>query len=369
MILTLMLGVFVIAQPSFSQELSPLKFQLPNLNSSKLVAQSNKTNFKNTKQIIRLRSSGINVFLKVLPSVVKVLTSDGAGTGVFIEVDSNHLILTNHHVIAGNNEVGIQLPDDNKDKKIFLAKVVIYDEIRDLALVKLNEVKENIYPLKFAKTEINIGDDVHAIGHPLGEDWTYTRGYVSQMRKDYSWKSNYTEHHVANVIQTQTPISSGNSGGPLVNNSGELVGINTFGNTKGQGLNFSVANSSIREFLQSDSSLERVTIEVENLDYGTLITSWDDNKNGHPDVYGFDRSANGVVDMLCIDENEDTNVDSLLIDDNENGIYEAVVKFGVIFEGQEITIMYFDDDEDEKFDSQGFDIDLDGNIDHMVELD
>ncbi len=73
--------------------------------------------------------------------------------------------------------------------------------------------------------------------------------------------------------------------------------------------------------------------------------------------------------MLCIDENEDTNVDSLLIDDNENGIYEAVVKFGVIFEGQEITIMYFDDDEDEKFDSQGFDIDLDGNIDHMVELD
>ena len=74
-----------------------------------------------------------------------------------------------------------------------------------------------------------VGADVHAIGHPFGEDWTYTRGYVSQLRDQYGWKSDLGKHHVADVIQTQTPINPGNSGGPLFSEIGEVVGVTTFG--------------------------------------------------------------------------------------------------------------------------------------------
>ena len=86
----------------------------------------------------------------------------------------------------------------------------------------------------------NIGDDVEAVGHPKGEMWTYTRGYISQVRADYEWSYNEAFILKADVVQTQTPISTGNSGGPLFNRQGKLVGVNTMV-TEGQNLNFAVS--------------------------------------------------------------------------------------------------------------------------------
>jgi Trypsin-like peptidase domain len=106
-------------------------------------------------------------------------------------------------------------------------------------------------PIKVASQDnIEVGADVHAIGHPTGETWTYTTGIVSQIRPDYEWRSGPQDvQHRATVIQTQTPINPGNSGGPLLSDDGQLVGVNAFGTKETQGLNFAISAKEVRAFM------------------------------------------------------------------------------------------------------------------------
>lgn len=131
------------------------------------------------------------------------------------------------------------------------AKVIKIDPVRDLALLEPVRLPSRpIKPIKIAAQDtIKIGDDVHAIGHPLGEAWTYTGGYVSAIRPNYEWSGGSNVKHSATVIQTQTPINPGNSGGPLLSNDGALIGINAFHTKDAQGLNFAVSAKDVREFL------------------------------------------------------------------------------------------------------------------------
>ena len=77
---------------------------------------------------------------------------------------------------------------------------------KDLALISIRKKPEHVTGVSLGTSEsVRIGDDVEAIGHPLGELWTYTRGYVSQIRQNYSWNYNESYELSANVIQTQTP--------------------------------------------------------------------------------------------------------------------------------------------------------------------
>ena len=272
------------------------------------------------------------------------------------------MILTNYHVISGHTSVGIVSNDNNSEKQ--LANVIKYDEIKDLALLQLNENRRDLIPLAISKNLPMIGEDVHAVGHPLGEDWTYTRGYISQLRDNYSWSTDVDEHHVANVIQTQTPINPGNSGGPLVNEDAELVGINTFGNSNAQGLNFSVAVSSIMEFFNSDGDKSRITLPKNSELFGEMLDSSDENKNGNPDFYTFDYNYNSAADTYIVDKNEDLQADMLLLDQNENSIIEIRVEY-MMFEGSEIAIYMLDQDEDKVFEARGIDSDLDGKLDYV----
>ena len=99
---------------------------------------------------------------------------------------------------------------------------------------------------------LSIGDDVQAIGHPNEMWWTYTRGYVSQFRNNYEWiyeDESFTLN--ANVIQTQTPITTGNSGGPLFTKRGEILGLNAFGDPEFQSINFAISFDEIESFLSN----------------------------------------------------------------------------------------------------------------------
>ena len=96
----------------------------------------------------------------------------------------------------------------------------------------------------------NVGDSVHAIGHPHGEIWSYSKGYISAHREDYSWDVG-DQNYRGDVYQMQTPINPGNSGGPLLNDYGNVVGINTFINTRGQGITYAVTVKEIIKFLTS----------------------------------------------------------------------------------------------------------------------
>jgi S1-C subfamily serine protease len=196
----------------------------------------------------------IAVYRATSPAVVLVVTKDGFGSGSLLD---NKTILTNWHMVTGYRQVNVIFkPTDPfgklSDDDLVAAQVIKTDARHDLALLRPKAVpSHSISPIKVAPQDnIEVGADVHAIGHPTGETWTYTTGIVSQIRPDYEWRSGPEDvQHRATVIQTQTPINPGNSGGPLLSDDGQLVGVNAFGTKETQGLNFAISAKEVRAFL------------------------------------------------------------------------------------------------------------------------
>lgn len=169
-----------------------------------------------------------------LNSVVIVKTRDGFGSGFFVSSDG--YILTNHHVVGRKTSVTIEMRSGEVSQGI----VVKRNAKHDLALIKLNG--KNFSWLKFAQgQDLKVGNNVLAIGTPMGLSWSVSKGIVSAVRENG-----------VRVIQTDAAINAGNSGGPLIDlASGKVIGINTFGIRKdlGEGLNFAVSSEdAIRDF-------------------------------------------------------------------------------------------------------------------------
>jgi hypothetical protein len=189
-----------------------------------------------------------------------------------------------------------------------------------------------------------VGEDAHAIGHPRGQMWTYTKGYVSQLRTRFEWN----KVHVADVIQTQTPINPGNSGGPLINDQGRLIGINSFKDEKSPGLNYAVAASEVKAFLQRSGSrvaprpkVEKCgtdPVEVKRVndkdDGPTIVSIFDIDCTGRRDFALFhpeDKtkasaavffSAKGNIRLIVFDHNRDGKWDESFIDDDDDGKFD-----------------------------------------------
>ncbi len=137
------------------------------------------------------------------------------GTGVVLSKD--WLILTNTHVIADCSRAAVTLGDDS----VYEARLVGADSISDIAVLKI-EAKD-LSPAVFGDSSVlEVGDRVAAIGNPLGEDFrlTLTDGIISAIERGVSYKG-----HSMNLLQTNTAINEGNSGGPLLNMYGQVVGI------------------------------------------------------------------------------------------------------------------------------------------------
>ena len=139
----------------------------------------------------------------------------GLGTGFII--DKEGYILTNNHVAEGADEITVKLSDNEEYK----ARVIGLDSKTDLALIKIDGAKD-LTPLTLGNSDqIEVGDWVVAIGNPFGLEHTVTAGIVS---------AKYRQTGVAsyeNYIQTDAAINQGNSGGPLMNTNGEVIGINS----------------------------------------------------------------------------------------------------------------------------------------------
>ena len=208
-----------------------------------------KTNERTTRGV-----RNVAIFRDAAPAVVLVVTNDGIGSGSLLD---NGTILTNWHVVGGSRQVNVIFkPTDPLGKLLsqdmVAADVVKVDRTRDLALLQPRSLPaRSIKPIRVASgDDLEVGADVHAIGHPTGEAWTYTTGIVSQIRPDYEWSGGPKDvKHRANVIQTQTPINPGNSGGPLLEDGGMLVGVNSFKAQDAEGINFAIAAKDIRSFL------------------------------------------------------------------------------------------------------------------------
>ncbi|WP_442507790.1 S1 family peptidase [Novipirellula sp. SH528] len=182
-------------------------------------------------------------YSKTLQSTVWIITSDAenetsTGTGVFVDVDKR-LVLTNAHVVGDSRSAVIFFADvrnglpevkrkhylDNVLKLAQPGKVVAVDRKRDLALIQLPKVPERAKVIELADTSTKPGSAVDVIGNPGGSDvlWVNTSGTVRSVY-DKKFKSNHGEHDFK-VVEIQSPIKPGDSGGPVVDNEGKLVAI------------------------------------------------------------------------------------------------------------------------------------------------
>ena len=192
-------------------------------------------------------NSVVDIVKAVSPAVVTIVadgitstdpatgqTAQGSATGSGVIFDANGLILTNHHVVAGDPS---QLTVNLKDGRSLPATIYGIDTLTDLAIVKVDATGLPTAPIGDSST-IQVGQQAIAIGSPLGTFTdSVTSGIISALGRTIPVE---TGEVLNNLIQTDTAINPGNSGGPLFDPSGKVIGINTAGAGDAQGIGFAI---------------------------------------------------------------------------------------------------------------------------------
>ena len=313
----------------------------------------------------------------------------GMGSGFVIKDKGKLKIITNWHVIDGADSLKVWLKpkvmvDENyliNEVDSYSAKIINTNETKDLALIKVENLPLQLKPVNYGKfRSVRPGQTVFAMGHPEGLLWTFSPGYVNQVRPNYKWRYK-SSSHTANVIQTDANINPGNSGGPLFDKNKKLIGVNTF-IAEGEGLNFAISIDDVIEFInekpkpvkkkkskyiqkkdkgntwikkKEKKKSEKGSIDLSDakevdLNKNGKIDAWllDKNNNGIYEIAYADKDEDGVIEIVAIDKNEDENFEIILFDTNNNG------------DPDEAEI---DEDEDGKTDIIAYDYNEDGEWD------
>jgi S1-C subfamily serine protease len=209
-------------------------------------------------------SNRIAVYKRTLPSVVNVTSSqlsldffygvvpsESQGSGFILTKDGR--ILTNYHVIANPQKLEVTLSDKHK----YPAKIILQDPAHDLALLQINA--NNLTPAVLSESrDLQVGQNVYAIGNPFGLNGTMTTGILSSIRSVREPQGATIE----NALQTDAAINPGNSGGPLLNSRGEVIGMNTLiatgGAEQSSGIGFAIPVDTIKAVLSDFSKYGRV---------------------------------------------------------------------------------------------------------------
>ena len=316
----------------------------------------------------------VRIFEDSAPAVVfiETVSPPGHGTGALISNDG--LIFTNAHVVGDSKKVNIYFKPKNANKysreDYHTGVVVNINKTVDLALIKLTRNPVGIKPLNLANpSSIKVGQDVHAIGHPGNfAQWTYTRGYIGQILNNHEWLIDGVNFKAKTIIQSQTPIMGGNSGGPLLNDDGLIIGVNTYV-ADYVAANYSVSVKDLKLFLDEKYTIpeaptktsatksaskywesnviaikemdidddgindtlyyvdddntgiwEAILIETSSKDELVVILDWDEdgkwnekiintNSDSTPDFHIYDDDGDGVADYFGYDDNDDWEVD------------------------------------------------------------
>ncbi len=237
----------------------------------------------------------IAVYKRGLPSVVNITSTQVAydffyravpqqGQGSGFILDRQGHILTNNHVIEGAQIVEVTTFDKHKYK----AQVVARDRNHDLALLQIQGAS-NLQPATLAEsTNLVVGQQVYAIGNPFGFNGTMTRGIISAIRSIEMPSGNKIE----DAIQTDASVNPGNSGGPLLNSHGEVIGITTLiasnpngGADQSAGIGFAIPISTAKAVLSDFAQYGRVrrpSLDIVSLQVGPGIAE----QIGLPAEYG-----------------------------------------------------------------------------------
>jgi len=167
--------------------------------------------------------------------IVQIHTPGGSGTG-FIVKDKG-VIVTNRHVIQGHQEVVIR----GENFKKTITEVIYSDALNDIAFLKIPQELMTSKQVEISDDPVNAGQQIIAIGHPLGLRFTATQGIISKSERKFN---------NVDYIQVDAAINPGNSGGPLINSGGEVVGVNTFIYRDGESLGFALPSITLNEILR-----------------------------------------------------------------------------------------------------------------------
>ncbi|HET6380648.1 MAG TPA: trypsin-like peptidase domain-containing protein [candidate division Zixibacteria bacterium] len=245
-------------------------------------------------------SAVITAVERTMPAVVKIQSlrgglfggSSGVGTGFIF--DSDGWILTNRHVVRDASEVTVILNDSRE----FPARIVGLDTLTDLAIIKIDA--EGLPTVTIGSSEdLKQGQLAIAIGNPLGEfENTVTTGVISGLGRRIVAGGSLPDdeaERLTNLIQTDAAINQGNSGGPLIDSAGQVIGINTAVNQEAQGIGFAIpidVAKPLMEMALEGVEIARpwigvyyqpVTVQLAEerdlpVDYGVLIDSGDPNQ-------------------------------------------------------------------------------------------
>ena len=288
-----------------------------------------------------------DIYTQNIPSVVSITCqsshSASSGTGVILSADG--YIVTNAHVVENSSAISVQLTDD----RIFNARLVGCDDISDLAVLRIDCT--DLTPAQFGDSStLRVGDTVVAIGDPLGAAFrgTYTNGIVSAINRDVD-----TNGRTMTLIQTNAALNSGNSGGPLINCYGQVIGINTmkigtFTDTAGvEGLGFAIPSTQVKEIVDQIISQGYVSGRPTLGVSGETLSSFYQHYYRMPaGLYiteveaGSDAARKGIQEGDLLLYLEDTRITSM--DDLKTALYDCqvdeVVEVIVYHKGQQYRL-------------------------------
>ena len=216
------------------------------------------------------------IYRQAAPSVVAIAaqTGQGTSTGTGFVVDASGVIATNAHVVDGATSISVTLADGRKRT----ARLLGSDDSSDVAVLRISA--GGLKPLTFDDSStLPVGASVYAIGNPFGLDRTLTTGVISALQRQISSPNGFS---IDDVLQTDAALNPGNSGGPLLDAGGRVVGINSQIETGSQGASTSGANTGVGFAIPSNMVKRVVSVLAEGgtVRHGYLGVSTGDASGG-----------------------------------------------------------------------------------------
>ena len=265
------------------------------------------------------------------------------GTGfVFKKDDKKGYILTNNHVISNGNEVYVIFTDNSKEK----VEVVGYDDYSDIAVLSVSQDKVKSVAEIGSSENLKVGDTTFAVGAPLSAEkysWTVTRGILSGKNRTVEvTSSNGYGESVIEVLQTDAAINSGNSGGPLCNANGEVIGISNMkiASSRVEGMGFAIPIETAVDYALKFINKESISRPYLGVTMYDLNAGFYSNITG---VYIESVESNGPADKAGLKRGDIiTKIDDVEVESSSYLKYE-LYKHNV---GDKITITYIRDNKE-----------------------
>lgn len=236
---------------------------------------------------------GIAINRKVAPATVFLQQGASLCSGAIVGSDGQ--IVTCWHCVRGGGDILVRLHPDIGWRPLTRARLLRADPSLDLALLQLIEPPPKLVPMEIGvATDMEIGSDVYAVGHPSGLAWSIVKGMISQIHEKRVWNFEQNRHE-AEVIQSQIHLYPGNSGGPLVSDKGMLIGINA-ARRENERFTFAISVAEVRKFLGAEGRTAEVVarngaickrrkmLEGRNVENTANVTLYDTNCDGVSDT-------------------------------------------------------------------------------------